>query len=138
MTLMKQELINILLNMFHSYGYETQPGDFCDIHGCRGDYDLYVMCDTSGDLDILEHFTQNAAGKNSLYITTKRIKGGPKSLEQYARETGVVIWDRDMLAENIGTYFIDRLKREDAIYLLGNFVLESIENKKKTVNTPFF
>ncbi|NLI61918.1 MAG: hypothetical protein GX362_00695 [Methanosarcinaceae archaeon] len=129
---MKKELISILLNMFHSYGYETSSCDFCDIHGRKGSYELYVMCDTEGDLDILERFTNNVSGKNSLYITTKKIKGGADALEQYARETGVVIWDRNMLAENVGTFFIDNLKREDTIYLLGNCILDSIDSKKKT------
>ena len=128
---MKQELMRLLLEMFKSYGYETGEGSFCDIVGRRQDYEIWVKCDIEGNVNTLERFTQQANGKNSLYITTKKIKGGEETVKRYADDTGVIIWDRDTLARNIGVFMVENLSRETLESVVGNYCLESVLEQKK-------
>lgn len=128
---MKQELMRLLLEMFKSYGYETSEGTFCDIVGKRQDYEIWVKCDIEGNLNTLERFTQQANGKNSLYITTKKIKGGEETVRRYAEDTGVIIWDRDALARYVGAFMVENLSRETLESVVGNYCLESLLDQKK-------
>ncbi|MDV0446067.1 hypothetical protein MmiAt1_16770 [Methanimicrococcus sp. At1] len=128
---MKQELTRLLLEMFKSYGYETSEGTFCDIVGKRQDYEIWVKCDIDGNLNTLERFTQQANGKNSLYITTKKIKGGEETVRKYAEDTGVMIWDRDALARYVGAFMVANLSRETLESVVGNYCLESLLDQKK-------
>lgn len=128
---MKQELKRLLLEMFKSYGYETSEGTFCDIVGRRQDYEIWVKCDVDGNLNTLERFTQQANGKNSLYITTKKIKGGEDTVRKYAEDTGVMIWDRDTLARQVGAFMVANLSRETLESVIGNYCLESLLDQKK-------
>jgi len=128
---MKQELIRLLTEMFKSYGYETFEGTFCDIVGKRQDYEIWVKFDIDGNLNALERFTQQANGKNSLYITTKKIKGGEETVRRYANDTGVIIWDRDTLARNVGVFMVENLSRETLESVVGNYCLESLLDQKK-------
>lgn len=128
---MKQELMRLLLEMFKSYGYETGEGTFCDIVGKRQDYEIWVKCDIDGNLNTLEKFTQQANGKNSLYITTKKIKGGEETVRRYAQDTGVMIWDRDALARYVGAFMVENLSRETLESVVGNYCLESLLDQKK-------
>ncbi|WNY28855.1 hypothetical protein MmiEs2_10630 [Methanimicrococcus stummii] len=128
---MKQELTRLLLEMFKSYGYETSEGTFCDIVGKRQDYEIWVKCDIDGNLNTLERFTQQANGKNSLYITTKKIKGGEETVQKYAEDTGVMIWDRDALARYVGAFMVANLSRETLESVVGNYCLESLLDQKK-------
>ncbi len=128
---MKQELTRLLLEMFKSYGYETSEGTFCDIIGKRQDYEIWVKCDIEGNLNTLERFTQQANGKNSLYITTKKIKGGEETVQKYAEDTGVMIWDRDALARYVGAFMVANLSRETLESVVGNYCLESLLDQKK-------
>ncbi|WNY25986.1 hypothetical protein [Methanolapillus millepedarum] len=128
---MKQELVQLLSEMFKSYGYKTEESAFCDIIGKRQDYEIWVKCDLDGNLDTLERFTQQSNGKNSLYITTKRIKGGDETVKRYAEDTGVMIWDRDELAKNVGAFMLANLSRETLEMVVGSYCLESIVDQKK-------
>jgi len=128
---MKQELMRLLLEMFKSYGYETSEGPFCDIVGKRQDYEIWVMCDIVGNLNTLERFTHQANGKNSLYITTKKVKGGEETVRRYAEDTGVIIWDRDTLAHYVGAFMVSNLSRETLESVVGNYCLESLLDQKK-------
>ena len=128
---MKQELVRLLLEMFKSYGYETGEGTFCDIVGKRQDYEIWVKCDTDGNLKALERFTQQANGKNSLYITTKKIKGGEETVKKYAEDTGVMIWDRDALTRYVGAFMVENLSRETLESVVGNYCLDSLLDQKK-------
>ncbi|MDR0767495.1 MAG: hypothetical protein LBE57_03490 [Methanosarcinales archaeon] len=128
---MKQELTRLLLEMFKSYGYETSEGTFCDIIGKRQDYEIWVKCDIDGSLNTLERFTQQANGMNSLYITTKKIKGGEETVKKYAEDTGVMIWDRDALARYVGAFMVSNLSRETLESVVGNYCLESLLDQKK-------
>ena len=128
---MKQEVIRLLAEMFKSYGYETGEGTFCDIVGKRQDYEIWVKCDIEGNLNTLERFTQQANGKNSLYVTTKKIKGGEETVRRYANDTGVIIWDRDTLARNVGAFMVENLSRETLESVVGNYCLESLLDQKK-------
>jgi hypothetical protein len=128
---MKQELTRLLVEMFKSYGYETVEGTFCDIVGRRQDYEIWVKCDLDGNLNTLERFTQQANGKNSLYITTKKVRGGEETVRRYANDTGVIIWDRDTLARNVGAFMVENLSRETLESVVGNYCLESLLDQKK-------
>ena len=128
---MKQELTRLLLEMFKSYGYETSEGTFCDIVGKRQDYEIWVKCDIDGNLNTLERFTQQANGMNSLYITTKKVKGGEETVKRYAEDTGVMIWDRDALARYVGAFMVANLSRETLESVIGNYCLESLLDQKK-------
>jgi hypothetical protein len=128
---MKQELTRLLLEMFKSYGYETSEGTFCDIVGKRQDYEIWVKCDIDGSLNTLEKFTQQANGVNSLYITTKKVKGGEETVKKYAEDTGVMIWDRDALARYVGAFMVANLSRETLESVIGNYCLESLLDQKK-------
>lgn len=128
---MKQELTRLLLEMFKSYGYETSEGTFCDIVGRRQEYEIWVKCDVEGNLNTLERFTQQANGKNSLYITTKKIKGGEETVRKYAEDTGVMIWDRDALTRQVGAFMVANLSRETLESVIGNYCLESLLDQKK-------
>ncbi|MDL2261624.1 hypothetical protein LJC08_05285 [Methanimicrococcus sp. OttesenSCG-928-J09] len=128
---MKQELLRLLLEMFKSYGYETSEGTFCDIVGKRQDYEIWVKCDIEGNINTLERFTQQANGKNSLYITTKKIKGGEDTVRKYAEDTGVMIWDRDAFARQVGIFMVENLSRETLESVVGNYCLESLLDQKK-------
>ena len=128
---MKQELVRLLLEMFKSYGYETSEGTFCDIVGRRQDYEIWVKCDLDGDLNTLERFTQQSNGKNSLYITAKKVKGGEETVKRYAADTGVLIWDRETLVRNVGAFMVENLSRGTLENVVGNYCLESLLDQKK-------
>ncbi|MBQ3620324.1 MAG: hypothetical protein II940_01455, partial [Methanosarcinaceae archaeon] len=62
-------LVNLLLEMLRSYGYQTAPCDFCDIVCRRGDYELFVMCSPERDLSLLDRFADDVHGRNGLFVT---------------------------------------------------------------------
>ena len=136
---MKQELVNLLLQMLKSYGYQTTDGVFCDILCRRDGYELYVMCDTDGDIALLDRFTRDVEGCRGLYVTMRKIRGGDDSVkETYARETGVMIWDRSELIRNVGKYFVDNVDKEALSAMIGEFVVDSIDDEKKNFDLTFF
>lgn len=136
---MKQELVNLLLQMLKSYGYQTTDGVFCDILCRRDGYELYVMCDTEGDISLLDRFTRDVEGCRGLYVTMRKIRGGDDSVkETYARETGVMIWDRSELIRNVGKYFVDNVDKEALSAMIGEFVVDSIDDEKKNFDLTFF
>ncbi len=128
MIIMKQMLVNLLLEMLRSYGYQTAPCDFCDIVCRRGDYELFVMCSPERDLSLLDRFADDVHGRNGLFVTMRKFRGNVDT-GAYLRDTGVVIWDRDVLAAHVGKFRKAFMKENELDEMIGNWIINDIESR---------
>jgi hypothetical protein len=96
---MKQDLLEILVDIFKSCGYNVTKSSPCDILVEKNGHQAYVRCALRPDYDEIKIFSEMIEGYTGIYVMTQKTSG---ELINYAAELGIHIWDRDELALQIG------------------------------------
>lgn len=99
MRIMKQDLLEILVDIFKSCGYSVTKSSPCDILVEKNGHKAYVRCALRPDYDEIKVFSEMIEGCTGIYVMTQKTSG---ELTNYAAELGIHIWDRDELALQIG------------------------------------
>jgi hypothetical protein len=96
---MKQDLLEILVDIFKSCGYNVTKSSQCDILVEKNGHQAYVRCALRPDYDEIKVFSEMIEGYTGIYVITQKTSG---ELINYADKLGIHIWDRDELALQIG------------------------------------
>ena len=96
---MKQDLLETLVDVFKSCGYNVTKSSRCDILVEKNGHQAYVRCALRPDYDEVKVFSEMIEGCTGIYVMTQKTSG---DLIDYAAELGIHIWDRDELALQIG------------------------------------
>ena len=96
---MKQDLLEILVDIFKSCGYNVTKSSQCNILVEKNGHQAYVRCALRPDYDEIKVFSEMIESCTGIYVMTQKTSG---DLIDYAAELGIHIWDRDELALQIG------------------------------------
>jgi len=96
---MKQDLLEILVDIFKSCGYNVTTSSQCDILVEKKGHQAYVRCALQPDYEEIKVFSEKIEGCTGIYVMTQKTSG---ELRNHAAELGIHIWDRDELALQIG------------------------------------
>ena len=96
---MKQDLLEILVDIFKSCGYNVTKSSQCDILVEKNKHQAYVRCALRPDYGEIKVFSETIEGCTGIYVMTQKTS---RELINYAAELGIHIWDRDELALQIG------------------------------------
>jgi hypothetical protein len=96
---MNQDLLEILVDIFKSCGYNVTVSNQRDILVQKNGHLAYVRCAIQPDYEEIKIFSEKIEGCTGIYVTTQKTSG---ELINYAAELGIHVWDRDELALQIG------------------------------------
>lgn len=99
MRIMKQDLLEILVDIFKSSGYNVIISSQFDILVEKNGHQAYVRCALQPDYEEIKAFSEKIEECTGIYVVTQKTSG---ELIDYAAELGIYIWDRDELALQIG------------------------------------
>ncbi|MDY9927568.1 hypothetical protein [Methanosarcina sp.] len=110
---MKQDLLELLVDIFKSSGYNVIISSQCDILVEKNGHQAYVMCALKPDYEEIKYFSEKIRGCTGIYVMTQKVLG---ELNDYAAELGIYIWDRDELALQIGRAVLANMERKSGAY----------------------
>jgi len=110
---MKQDLLELLVDIFKSSGYNVIISSQCDILVEKNGHQAYVMCALKSDYEEIKYFSEKIRGCTGIYVMTQKVLG---ELNDYAAELGIYIWDRDELALQIGRAVLANMERKSGAY----------------------
>ena len=110
---MKQDLLELLVDIFKSSGYNVIISSQCDILVEKNGHQAYVMCALKSDYEEIKDFSEKIRGCTGIYVMTQKVLG---ELNDYAAELGIYIWDRDELALQIGRAVLANMERKSGAY----------------------
>lgn len=110
---MKQDLLELLVDIFKSSGYNVTISSQCDILVEKNGHQAYVMCALKPDYEEIKSFSEKVKGFTGIYVLTQMTPG---ELNDYAAELGIYIWDRDELALQIGRAVLANMERKSGDY----------------------
>jgi hypothetical protein len=96
---MKQDLLEILVDIFKSSGYNVTVSSQCDIFVEKNGHKAYVRYAPQPDCEELKVFYEKIGDCTGIYVITQK---GSDELIDYATGLGIYVWDRDELALQIG------------------------------------
>jgi hypothetical protein len=96
---MKHDLLHILSDIFTSFGYNVTESYRYDLIAKKNGYITYIKFGSKLDYEEIQNFVDQVENGNGLYVVSHKM---PDDLYQYAKEMGLVVWDRDELALQIG------------------------------------
>lgn len=111
--IMKQDLLELLIDIFKSSGYNVIISSQYDIFVEKNGHKAYVMCALSPDYEEIKSFSEKIKGCTGIYVITQKTSG---ELDDYAAELGIYIWDRDELALQIGRAVLANMERKSRDY----------------------
>jgi hypothetical protein len=111
--IMKQDLLELLVDIFKSSGYNVIISSQCDILVEKNGHQAYVMCALKPEYEEIKYFSEKIRGCTGIYVMTQKISG---ELNDYAAELGIYIWDRDELALQIGRAVLANMERKSGAY----------------------
>lgn len=106
---MKQDLLEILVDIFKSCGYNVTKCSQCDILVEKNGHQAYVRCALRPDYDEIKEFSEIAKGFTGIYVMTQKASA---ELNSNAAELGIHVWDRDELALQIGRVVILNMEQK--------------------------
>lgn len=106
---MKQDLLEILVDVFKSSGYNTTISSQFDIFVEKNRHNAYVRYALQPDREDIKAFSEKIGDCTGIYVMTQK---GPDELINYATELGIYIWDRDELALQIGRAVLVNLEQK--------------------------
>ncbi|WP_292387574.1 hypothetical protein [Methanosarcina sp. UBA5] len=109
---MKQDLLEILVDIFKSSGYNVIISSQCDILVEKNGHKAYVICALQPDFEEIKAFSEKIGDCTGIYVMTQK---GPEELIDYAAELGIYVWDRDELALQIGRAVLINLEQKSKI-----------------------
>ncbi|WP_048159180.1 hypothetical protein [Methanosarcina sp. WWM596] len=110
---MNQDLLEILVDIFKSSGYNVIISSQSDIRVEKNGHQAYVMCALKPSYEEIKYFSEKIAACTGIYVMTQKISG---KLNEYAAELGIYIWDRDELALQIGRAVLANMERKSSAY----------------------
>ncbi|AKB75834.1 hypothetical protein MSLAZ_2573 [Methanosarcina lacustris Z-7289] len=108
---MNQDLLEILVDIFKSSGYNVIISSQSDIRVEKNGHQAYVMCALKPDYEEIKSFSEKIDACTGIYVMTQKISG---KLNDYAAELGIYIWDRDELALQIGRAVLANMERKSS------------------------
>jgi hypothetical protein len=96
---MQQDLLEILVDIFKSSGYNVTISSQCDMLVEKNGYQAYVRCALKPDYEEVKVFSEKIEGCTGIYVMVQKTS---EELINYAAELGIHVWDRDELALQIG------------------------------------
>lgn len=127
---MKQDLLEILVDIFKSSGYSVKISSPCDILVEKNGHRAFVRCTLQPDYKEIKAFSEEIDDSTGIYVITQKTTG---ELNEYAAELGVYVWDRDELALQIGRAVLANMERKETTPQ----ELEIPEEVEEEVPTPF-
>jgi hypothetical protein len=109
--IMKQDLLELLVDIFKSSGYNVIISSQYDILVEKNGHKAYVMCALVPDYEEIKSFSEKIKGCTGIYAMTKKTSG---ELNDYAAELGIYVWDRDELALQIGRAVLANMERKSS------------------------
>lgn len=131
---MKQDLLELLVDIFKSSGYNVIISSQCDIVVEKNGHQAYVMCALEPDYVEIKSFSEKVEGCTGIYVMTQKISG---KLNNYAAELGIYIWDRDELALQIGRAVLANMERKSNACQIKSEI-SSTEYQEQEVPPPKF
>lgn len=110
---MKQDLLEILVDIFKSSGYNVIISSQCDILVEKNGHKAYVRCSLLPDCEEIKSFSEDKGDCTGIYVVTQKISG---ELSDYAAGLGVYLWDRDELALQIGRAVLTNMEQKNNCY----------------------
>jgi hypothetical protein len=105
---MKQDLLEILVDIFKSSGYSATISSQCDVFVEKNGYKTYVRYALQPDCRELKTFYEKIGDCTGIYVMTQK---GSEELIDYATELGIYVWDREELALQIGRAILVNLEQ---------------------------
>jgi hypothetical protein len=96
---MQQDLLEILVDIFKSSGYNVTISSQCDMLVEKNGHQAYVRCALKPDYEEVKVFSEKIEGCTGIYVMVQKTS---EELINYAAELGIHVWDRDELALQIG------------------------------------
>ncbi len=112
MRIMKQDLLEILVDIFKSSGYNVTICSQCDILVEKNGHQAYIRCALQPDCEEIKSFSEKIGDCTGIYVMTGK---GSEELIDYAAEFGIYVWDRDELALQIGRAVLVNLERKSKV-----------------------
>lgn len=106
---MKQDLLEILVDIFKSSGYSVTISGSCEILVEKNRHQAYVRCTIQPDYEEIKTFSEEIKGSTGIYVMTQKTTG---EFNEYAAELGIYVWDRDELALQIGRAVLANMERK--------------------------
>lgn len=106
---MKQDLLEILVDIFKSSGYRVTISGPYDLLVEKNGHKAFVRCTLQPDYREIKAFSEEIDDSTGIYVITQKTTG---ELNEYATELGVYIWDRDELALQIGRVILANMERK--------------------------
>jgi len=110
--IMKQDLLEILFDIFKSSGYNVTISRECDILVEKNGHQAYVRCALKPDCEEIKAYSEKIGDCTGIYVITRK---GSEKLIDYAAELGIYIWDRDELALQIGRAVLINLEQKSKL-----------------------
>lgn len=126
---MKQDLLDLLVDIFKSSGYNVIISSQYDILVEKNGHKAYVMCALKPDCEEIKAFSEKIRGCTGIYVITQKTSG---ELNDYAAELGIYIWDRDELALQIGRAVLANMERKSR----DNQIESELPSKEYQDQTP--
>lgn len=112
MRIMKQDLLEILGDIFKSSGYNVTICSQSDILVEKNGHQAYIRCTLQPDRKEIKAFSEKIGDCTGIYVMTEK---GSEELFDYAAEFGIYVWDRDELALQIGRSVLVNLERKSKV-----------------------
>lgn len=128
---MKQDLLELLVDIFKSSGYNVTISSQCDILVEKNKHQAYVMCALEPDYEEIKSFSEKVESYTGIYVVTQKISG---EFSDYAAELGIYIWDRDELTLQIGRAVLANMERKSKEQREPD--ISSKECKEEAVSAP--
>lgn len=112
MRIMKQDLLEILVDIFKSSGYNATISSQYDIFVEKNRHKAYVKCALQPGREEIKAFSEKIGDCTGIYVMTQK---GPEELIDYAAEFGIHVWNRDELALQIGRSILVNLEQKSNI-----------------------
>lgn len=129
---MKQGLLKILRDIFSSSGYSVTESYRYDMVAEKNGYKTLIKFGTYPDYSDIKNFADQATDGTGLYVISNVMAD---DLYQYAIESGLMIWNRDDVALQIGKAVLADIEGTTADLELISPV--SQQASAKTMNTGF-
>lgn len=129
---MKQGLLKILRDIFSSSGYNVTESYRYDMVAEKNGYKTLIKFGTYPDYSDIKNFADQATDGTGLYVISNVMED---DLYQYAIESGLMIWNRDDVALQIGKAVLADIEGTTADLELTTPV--NRQASAKTMNTGF-
>lgn len=104
---MKEKLAELLTNIFTASGHSVSESDTVDLIVEKNDYKTYILLAVQPDAAQIRNFADQIRDGVGLYVTMQKME---PELCDYATHVGLITWDRDELALQIGKAVIADLE----------------------------